>query len=230
MAKFRHNCSSHLVGPVIITRKKIKNKKKSCKWLLSHIMPVASLQSCIVCLTKKQKRHCKKHHEWVSTTPWRSDLFLESFCWKPLRFLTFTFPSSGSYPITNQQKRVRTGNKHDLKQILPVQQCACSRQRVNWMRSCELRDPCPHCRFESWEWSPMGQRHRVQKGESTRWKKMQNGGEAEKLKVVFKKFIVNTECCRKQQVYQRSLHGLQYQMFCSQGDQTNKLAGYVNRV
>lgn len=58
----------------------------------------------------------------------------------------------------------------------------------------------------------------------------QNGGDTERLKVVFKKFIVNTECCRKQQAYQRSLHGLQYQMFCSQGDQTNKLAGYVNRV
>lgn len=60
--------------------------------------------------------------------------------------------------------------------------------------------------------------------------KMQNGGDAEKLKVVSKKFIVSTEGCRKQQAYQRSLHCLQYQMLCSQGEQTNKLAGYVNRV
>lgn len=66
---------------------------------------------------------------------------------------------------------MRRGNKQDHNQILPVQQRASSRQRVSWVRRCELRDPGPHRRFGSWEWSPLGWRHRLQKGESTWWKK-----------------------------------------------------------
>lgn len=54
--------------------------------------------------------------------------------------------------------------------------------------------------------------------------------ENQKLKITFKKFIVNTECCRNQQAYQRSLCCLYYQVLCSQRDQTNKLVRYVNLV
>lgn len=39
----------------------------------------------------------------------------------------------------------------------------------------ELRDPCPHRRFGSWKWSLTGWRQRVQKGESTWWKKCRMG-------------------------------------------------------